>query len=76
MLARTLPGLEIAAPPADHRARSRPAVATVRKIREYFEAGGFAAATEVESLIDALELDRAVDSGLRDVIEQWVERFM
>lgn len=76
VLARTLPGLEIARllqiiePEADQP------LATVRKIREYFEAGGFVAATEVESLIDALGFDRAVDSGLRDVIEQWVERFM
>jgi hypothetical protein len=76
VLARTLPGLQMARLLQIIEPAAGKPLSTTGKLREHFEAGGFTVDTEVDSLVSALGFDREVDSGLRDEIRKWVEMFI
>lgn len=75
VLERTLPGLELARIRSFHEHEAQSALTTVRKLREYARQSGLGADSEYEALVSALELDDALDEGLRTDLRAWLDAF-
>lgn len=76
VLARTLPGLELARLLMVHEPNSKEALTTVAKLRAWANDGGeFRAETEREALEEILGFDGEFDAGMREDLRRWITIF-
>lgn len=75
VLERTISGLALARLLAIHEPAAGQALTTVRRLREYLEAGGIDPDHETRALVELLQADSDLDAALRDYVERWVEQF-
>lgn len=75
VLERTLPGTELARILTVHEPRSNRSLATVRALRDYCEAYGVGADSELAAVLDGMRLSGPLDQALTNDIEQWLEEF-
>jgi hypothetical protein len=75
VLELTVSGLELARVLAIHEPRSLVSLATVPKLREYFDDAGVTPEAEVDALVKALGFTEPLDEAMAGDLAQWMQAF-